>query len=74
MIWQIHRQPCDNCRGMGKNKDLKLLQAENSRAAWKQDHVCAWRGEGEAGDHGDLNGDLYVFLHVEEHEFSQIWQ
>jgi molecular chaperone DnaJ len=27
------------------------------------------RGEGEAGDRGGLDGDLYVFLHVEEHDF-----
>jgi molecular chaperone DnaJ len=27
------------------------------------------RGEGEAGDRGEPSGDLYVFLHVEEHDF-----
>jgi molecular chaperone DnaJ len=27
------------------------------------------RGEGESGDHGGPNGDLYAFLHVEEHEY-----
>jgi molecular chaperone DnaJ len=26
------------------------------------------REEGEAGDHGGPGGDLYVFLHVEEHD------
>jgi len=27
------------------------------------------RGEGEQGDFGGANGDLYVFIHVEPHEF-----
>lgn len=28
-------------------------------------------GEGEAGTHGGAPGDLYVFIHVEPHEFFQ---
>lgn len=27
------------------------------------------RGEGEAGLNGGASGDLYVFLHVEDHDF-----
>ena len=28
-------------------------------------------GEGEAGTHGGTHGDLYVFIHVEPHDFFQ---
>jgi molecular chaperone DnaJ len=29
------------------------------------------RGEGEDGEYGGPNGDLYVFIHVEQHEFFE---
>jgi molecular chaperone DnaJ len=29
------------------------------------------RGEGEEGEFGGSNGDLYVFIHVEPHEFFE---
>ena len=61
-------KPCDNCRGTGKEQVPKTVQLKIP-AGVETGSRLRLRGEGEAGDHGGPDGDLYVFLHVEEHEF-----
>lgn len=61
-------KPCDNCRGMGKEQVTKTVQLKIP-AGVETGSRLRLRGEGEAGYHGGPDGDLYVFIYVEEHEF-----
>ncbi|HBI48147.1 MAG TPA: molecular chaperone DnaJ [Smithella sp.] len=65
---KVISKPCDNCRGMGKEQVSKTVQLKIP-AGVETGSRLRLRGEGEAGDRGGFDGDLYVFLHVEEHDF-----
>jgi molecular chaperone DnaJ len=65
---QIIAHPCQSCRGAGREKTSKLVQVKIP-AGVDTGSRLRLRGEGEQGEHGGPNGDLYVFLYVEEHEF-----
>lgn len=60
--------PCRACRGQGlvkTPKDLKL----KIPAGVDSGSRLRLTGEGEAGPRGGIRGDLYVVIHVREHEF-----
>jgi len=60
--------PCRACQGQGlvqKPKDLKL----KIPAGVDSGSRLRLTGEGEAGPRGALVGDLYVVIHVRDHEF-----
>jgi len=64
----IIRNPCAGCRGEGTVKqprDLKLKIPAGVDAGSR----LRLSGEGEAGPRGGMQGDLYVVIHVREHEF-----
>ena len=61
-------KPCDNCRGTGKEQVSKTVQLKIP-AGVETGSRLRLRGEGEGGSLGGPDGDLYVFIHVEEHEF-----
>ena len=61
-------KPCTNCRGTGKEQQHKTVELKIP-AGVETGSRLRLRGEGEAGDQGGPNGDLYVFLHVEDHDF-----
>jgi molecular chaperone DnaJ len=61
-------KPCDNCRGTGKEQISKTVQLKIP-AGVETGSRLRMRGEGEAGNMGGHDGDLYVFIHVEEHDF-----
>jgi len=61
-------KPCNSCRGTGKETAKKNVQI-NIPAGVESGSRLRLRGEGEPGDHGGPSGDLYVFLHVDDHEF-----
>ncbi|PKN50986.1 MAG: molecular chaperone DnaJ [Deltaproteobacteria bacterium HGW-Deltaproteobacteria-13] len=61
-------KPCDHCRGTGKEQISKTVQLKIP-AGVETGSRLRLRGEGEAGSMGGHDGDLYVFIHVEEHEF-----
>lgn len=61
-------KPCDNCRGTGKEQTTKTVQLKIP-AGVETGSRLRLRGEGESGSLGGPDGDLYVFIHVEEHEF-----
>jgi molecular chaperone DnaJ len=67
---QIITQPCQNCRGGGREKINKTAQIKIP-AGVETGSRLRLRGEGEQGEHGGPNGDLYIFIHVQEHEFFQ---
>ena len=61
-------KPCNICDGAGKETITKNVQLKIP-AGVETGSRLRLRSEGEAGEHGGPNGDLYVFLHVEDHEF-----
>jgi len=65
---QIITTPCPRCRGTGKQKTTKTLQVKIPPGVDTGSRLRL-RGEGEEGEHGGPDGDLYVFIHVDEHEF-----
>jgi molecular chaperone DnaJ len=65
---RIISKPCKSCHGHGKEVIKKNVQLKIP-AGVDTGSRLRLHGEGEAGDRGGSNGDLYVFLHVEEHDF-----
>jgi molecular chaperone DnaJ len=60
--------PCNDCHGTGlvektKKVALKIPAGVDTGARMRL------RGEGEGGRRGGASGDLYVIVHVREHEF-----
>ena len=67
---RVITKPCMNCRGSGragvtKNVHLKMPAGVETGSRLRL------RGEGEEGEYGGQSGDLYVFIHVEPHEFFE---
>jgi molecular chaperone DnaJ len=66
----IISRPCSTCRGAGRvEKERKLTVRVPAGIATGQ--RLRLTGEGEAGPSGGAAGDLYVVVHVQEHEFFQ---
>ena len=59
--------PCENCRGTGKDRIIKTVQLKIP-AGVETGSRLRLRGEGETGSQGGPDGDLDVFINVEEHE------
>lgn len=60
--------PCRKCHGMGKEQQRKTVELKIPPGVDTGSRLRL-RGEGEAGDPGAHDGDLYVFISVEEHDF-----
>lgn len=67
---RIIEDPCAACRGTGKKKLRKSIQLKIPPGVETGSRLRL-RGEGEEGTFGGPRGDLYVFLHVEPHEFFE---
>ncbi|MDR2861968.1 MAG: molecular chaperone DnaJ [Syntrophobacterales bacterium] len=65
---QMITHPCPSCRGSGRTKITKTVNLKIP-AGVETGSRLRLRSEGEAGENGGPNGDLYVFLDVEPHEF-----
>lgn len=65
---QVISNPCKQCRGQGKVLARKKVSV---RIPAGVDNGSRLRltGEGEAGGQGGPHGDLYVFIHVQGHDF-----
>lgn len=61
-------KPCDTCRGSGKEQISKTVQLKIP-AGVETGSRLRLRGEGESGSMGGPDGDLYVFISVEQHDF-----
>lgn len=63
-------EPCKVCRGTGKTVAAKTINLKIP-AGVDTGSRLRLRNEGEAGDFGGPNGDLYVFIKVLPHEFFE---
>jgi molecular chaperone DnaJ len=65
---QVIANPCNTCHGQGKVLARKKVSV---RIPAGVDNGSRLRltGEGEAGAYGGPHGDLYVFIHAENHDF-----
>ncbi len=65
---EIVTEPCNDCEGSGlvqkrKKVSIKIPAGVDTGAQMRL------RGQGEGGRRGGPSGDLYVVIHVQEHEF-----
>ena len=67
-LGQIITNPCKACRGAGRVRTSKRVQVKIPGGVDEGSRLRL-RGEGEQGEFGGPNGDLYVFIYVAEHEF-----
>jgi molecular chaperone DnaJ len=58
--------PCNSCHGAGRVKEHKSLSVEVPAGVDNGDRIRL-SGEGEAGDAGASQGDLFVQIHVKPH-------
>ncbi|QTA84666.1 molecular chaperone DnaJ [Desulfonema magnum] len=62
--------PCSNCKGAGKVRTSKRVAVKIPGGVDSGSRLRL-TGEGEPGAYGGPAGDLYVFIHVERHEFFE---
>lgn len=67
---QIIKSPCKKCRGAGRVEKEKTLEI-TIPAGVETGSRLRVGGEGEAGTNGGPTGDLYVVIHVGEHELFE---
>ena len=60
--------PCKNCRGAGQVKTTKKVSVKIPGGVDTGSRLRL-SGEGEGGHNGGPNGDLYIFIHVMQHDF-----
>jgi len=66
----IIRHPCGTCGGTGRMKARRKLALRIPRGVETGSRLRL-TGKGEGGIHGGPSGDLYVVLHVREHDLFQ---
>jgi molecular chaperone DnaJ len=64
---KIVRNPCKECRGEGRIEKEKTLEIKIPAGVETGSRLRV-SGEGEAGVNGGPSGDLFVVIHVAEHE------
>jgi molecular chaperone DnaJ len=64
---RVIRTPCETCGGAGRVEREKQMEVKIP-AGVETGSRLRLAGEGEAGTQGGPSGDLYVVIHVKEHE------
>lgn len=64
---RIIKTPCESCKGAGRVEREKMMEVKIP-AGVETGSRLRIAGEGEAGMQGGPTGDLYVVIHVKEHE------
>ena len=64
---KVIKETCSTCSGQGRTKKVKMLSVKVPPGVDIGDRIRL-SGEGEAGGPGSVPGDLYVQIHVKEHE------
>jgi molecular chaperone DnaJ len=67
---KVIAKPCATCRGQGTTEQQRKITVKIP-AGIATGQRLRLNGEGEAGTQGGPSGDLYVVIHVAEHEFFQ---
>lgn len=67
---QIITSPCDKCRGQGRVECEKQIEVKIP-AGVETGSRLRLQSEGESGAYGGPAGDLYVVIHVAEHELFE---
>lgn len=65
---EVISTPCHHCNGAGKLRTQTTLNV-TIPAGVREGLQVQIRGEGDPGDSGAPNGNLFVVIHVQEHEF-----
>ncbi|TDR73569.1 molecular chaperone DnaJ [Paludibacterium purpuratum] len=63
-------EPCPKCHGAGQLKTTKTLNVKIPAGVDEGDRIRL-AGEGEPGENGGPNGDLYVVTHIKPHAVFQ---
>ncbi|HEV2863385.1 MAG TPA: molecular chaperone DnaJ [Pyrinomonadaceae bacterium] len=64
---RVVKNPCESCKGAGRVEREKQMEVKIP-AGVETGSRLRLAGEGEAGTQGGPAGDLYVVIHVKEHE------
>lgn len=62
--------PCTNCHGEGREMETSTVQIRIPAGVATGSKLRS-AGKGEAGQMGGPNGDLYIVIHVKEHELFE---
>lgn len=65
---QMIKDPCESCSGRGRVKKKEKLSVKVP-AGIDEGQRLKLSGQGDAGSNGGPAGDLYVMIHLKEHEF-----
>ncbi|VAW82755.1 Chaperone protein DnaJ [hydrothermal vent metagenome] len=63
---QTIANPCPSCKGLGRKEERKTLSVKVPAGVDNGDRIRLSE-EGEAGENGGPAGDLYVHIHVKDH-------
>lgn len=66
----IIEKPCKACRGSGTEKKQQKLKV-TVPAGIEPGKRIRLEGQGDAGPNGGVSGDLYVYIHIREHEYFE---
>src|SRR6201986_2693360 len=64
---RVIRTPCESCRGTGRVEREKQMEVKIPAGVETGSRLRV-QGEGEAGAQGGPSGDLYVVIHVKQHD------
>lgn len=67
---KIPEQSCKECHGQGKKQETRKVEVKVP-CGIESGARLRWQGKGEAGGKGGPHGDLYVVVHVKEHEIFE---
>ncbi|TZG29194.1 molecular chaperone DnaJ [Sphingomonas montanisoli] len=67
---QVISDPCGDCHGEGRVERTKTLDVRIPAGVDEGTRIRL-TGEGEAGAQGAPPGDLYIFLHIKQHELFE---
>lgn len=66
-VGKVIKSPCNDCRGAGRVEREKQMEVKIPAGVETGSRLRV-QGEGESGVSGGSSGDLYVVIHVSEHE------
>jgi molecular chaperone DnaJ len=65
---QMIKDPCETCSGRGRSKKREKLSVKVP-AGIDEGQRLKLSGQGDSGGNGGPSGDLFVMIHLQEHEF-----